>query len=146
MNKNYLVWGGVVLAVVLVGYFMMNGYSKPVEVKENQPVETVTATPTAIATTSDTVMSKISVDYTDSGFSPKTITIKVGEKVTWTNKSAKPMWVASAVHPTHNVLPGFDELASVSKDEEYTYAFVKAGSWKYHNHSSASDTGVVVVQ
>lgn len=145
-NKNYLVWGTVALIVALGGYFLLQGYSKPAEVMLNQPVTTETATPTAIATTSGEVMAKITVDYTDKGFLPKTITIKVGEKVTWTNKSANPMWVASAVHPTHNVLPGFDELTSVVKGETYSYTFAKAGNWRYHNHVGPSDTGVVVVE
>jgi hypothetical protein len=55
------------------------------------------------------------------------------------------MWVASAVHPTHLLLPGFDELKSTGKGGTYEYTFVKVGTWQYHNHVNPSDTGSVVV-
>lgn len=144
-SKNYLVWGVVVLVLVFVGYYFVKGYSKPAEVMQNQTTTTETAVPT-VATTSGEVMAKATVDYTDTGFSPKSVTVKVGDSVTWTNKSEKAMWVASAPHPAHTDLPGFDELASVENGGTYSYTFTKAGSWKYHNHKGASDSGVVVVQ
>jgi hypothetical protein len=55
------------------------------------------------------------------------------------------MWVASAVHPTHQLLPGFDQLASVAKGGTYEYSFAKVGTWKYHNHMKPTDFGGVVV-
>lgn len=85
------------------------------------------------------------VSYTDSGFLPKSITVKQGTLLTFTNNSSRGMWVASAVHPTHQLLPGFDELKSVQKGGMYEYAFTAVGTWKYHNHVAPGDTGVVVV-
>ena len=146
MKNNYLVWGAVALVAVLGGYFLLQGYSKPAEVTKSQPVETVTATPTSIATTGGEVMSKVSVEYTDSGFTPKSVTVKVGETVTFVNKSKKGMWVASAVHPTHQEYPEFDQKTSVKNGESYSFTFTKPGSWKYHNHVGPSDGGTVVVQ
>lgn len=146
MNKNYLVWGVVLLVVVLAGYYMMKGYSKPTEQTQNQTVTTETTSPTTVATTSGEVMTKATVDYTDSGFTPKSITVKVGTTVTWTNKASDKMWVASAPHPTHTDLPGFDQLGSVAKDGTYSYTFKKVGNWKYHNHLDPKDYGIVVVQ
>ena len=55
------------------------------------------------------------------------------------------MWVASAVHPTHQLLPGFDRAQKRVSGGTYDYAFVKVGTWKYHNHVNPSDTGAVVV-
>lgn len=85
------------------------------------------------------------VTYTDSGFSPATVTIKVGTTVAFMNESSGGMWVASAQHPTHQELPGFDQLRSVSKGGSYEYTFTKTGTWKYHNHVKAGDTAQVVV-
>lgn len=145
-SKNYLVWGVVVLVVVLVGYYFVKGYQSPTRQTQNQPTAVETAAPTAIATTSGEVTAKATVDYTDSGFSPKSITVKVGDTVTWTNKSGGSMWVASNPHPVHTDLSGFDELGSAGSGETYSYTFTKAGNWKYHNHVNAGDGGVVVVQ
>jgi len=144
-SKNYLVWGAAVLVVVLAGYYFIKGYQAPANQTQNQPVAAATAVPTTVATTSGAVAAKATVDYTDSGFTPKTITVKVGDTVTWTNKSGKSMWVASDVHPTHQELPGFDQLAGVPKGGGYSYTFQKVGSWKYHNHLGPKDTGTVVV-
>ena len=85
------------------------------------------------------------VTYSDSGFTPNTVTVKAGTTVSFVNESTKQMWVASAMHPTHQLLPGFDELESVGEGGTYEYTFAKIGTWKYHNHVGPSDTGSVVV-
>ena len=91
------------------------------------------------------IIGKAAVTYTDSGFSPKSLTVKVGTAVTFTNNSSAAMWVASAVHPTHQLLPGFDQLKSVGRGGIYEYTFAKVGTWKYHNHVAPADSGSVVV-
>lgn len=85
------------------------------------------------------------VTYTDTGFSPKSVTVKKGTTVTFQNEGIGKMWVASGVHPTHQLLPGFDELTSVQNGGSYDYTFVKVGTWQYHNHVKPSDLGIVVV-
>lgn len=89
---------------------------------------------------------KNSVSYDDNRFTPKSITVKVGTAVTWKNNGSKMMRVASAVHPTHQELPGFDQLTSTGNGTTYSYTFTKAGTWKYHNHMSPGNTGTVVVE
>jgi plastocyanin len=92
---------------------------------------------------------------TSSGFSPKTVTIKKGGTVTWSNESSGDMWVASAQHPTHTVYDGtslqehcgsgagaFDQC---NNGESYSFIFNKVGTWNYHNHNNSSQTGTVVV-
>lgn len=88
----------------------------------------------------------ITVSYTDSGFVPNSITVNSGTSVTFVNESTKKMWVASAVHPTHQVLPGFNQLAATEAGTSYTYTFSKAGQWRYHNHVATTDTGAVIVE
>ena len=92
------------------------------------------------------------------GFSPSTVTIAKGEKVTWTSSEGN-MWVASAGHPTHTVYDGtseadhcapnyagpipFDQCASGTS---YSFTFDKVGTWKYHNHANSAQFGTVIVQ
>jgi len=100
---------------------------------------------------SESVMEEDSVSenmitYSDSGFSPNTITVEQGTTVTFLNQSSGQMWVASSVHPTHQDYPGFDQLKGVGTGEKYTFIFDKVGTWKYHNHLSSSNIGTVVVQ
>ncbi|MCH7951221.1 cupredoxin domain-containing protein [Patescibacteria group bacterium] len=86
------------------------------------------------------------VVYTDAGFSPSAITVQAGTAVTFVNESSGVMWVASAVHPTHQNLRGFDQLKSTGHGTSYSYTFTQAGEWKYHDHRSPGETGTVVVQ
>ena len=84
--------------------------------------------------------------YTSSGFSPNILTIKKGESLTFVNESNRGLWVASAVHPTHEVYPEFDNRKSVPNGEKYTFKFDQVGQWKYHNHVSPADIGTIMVE
>ncbi|MDO8451750.1 MAG: hypothetical protein Q7S76_02670, partial [bacterium] len=86
------------------------------------------------------------ITYSDSGFTPASVTVSVGTTVQFVNEAETGMWVASAVHPTHQLLPGFDELTSVGRGGTYEYTFGKVGTWKYHNHMAPTKTGVVIVR
>jgi plastocyanin len=107
------------------------------------PVETSAKMETGAVATKST----ITVTYSDSGFSPKSVTIKKGEAVTFVNESSGGMSVASDPHPTHTDYPGFDQFKSLEKGQKsYTFTFEKIGSWGYHNHINPSMTGTVVVE
>ena len=88
----------------------------------------------------------ISISYTDSGFVPNEIKVRSGAVVTFVNNSSRAMWVASAIHPYHQDLPGFDQLQSVGRQGSYSFTFIKAGNWKYHNHVNPGDGGIVIVE
>lgn len=161
MNK--IILGVVVLAVgALVGWYVLQNRLGGV----NLPIPQGGVTPTistnfpggteGVKTTiyppgeskggvGETPVAVAAVSYTDVGFSPKSITVKKGTQVSFTNQSKKSMWVASAVHPTHQLLPGFDQLKSVGVGGSYQYTFIKAGTWKYHNHKVPEDVGTVIV-
>lgn len=155
MNNKVIVGLIVVVLGLVAGWYVLGGKGNLPGMSKTEPQATVTpAVGESPAVTTEAPVeggekggtsSGSSVSYTDSGFTPATLTVKVGTAVTFTNDSTKSMWVASAVHPTHQVLPGFDELTSVAKGGTYTYTFAKVGTWKYHNHVGPSDVGAVVV-
>lgn len=91
-------------------------------------------------------MGMATVTYTNNGFSPKKITVPMGTMIEFVNKSDIEMWVASNIHPEHDILPTFDQFKSVGKDKSYMYTFDKKGSWKYHDHLSPSFEGVINVE
>ena len=160
--NNKIFFGLLILAAgVLVGWYVLRGNSPSYETSNNNSVKT-TVSPTAKAGAGnpDTsvgsnaqgesmekggVQERKVVTYTDSGFAPQVLTVKQGVTVTFVNESSRGMWVASAVHPTHQLLPGFDQLSTAAKGATYEYVFVKVGTWKYHNHVSPADNGSVVV-
>ena len=85
------------------------------------------------------------VEIRNGRFDPPELKIKKGDTVIWTNASSRQVWPASAVHPTHQELPGFDSLRGISADESYSFRFDKPGSWRYHDHLNPALTGVVQV-
>jgi plastocyanin len=86
------------------------------------------------------------ITYTDTGFSPSSLTIKNGQTVAFKNESAGDMWVASAPHPTHTDYPEFDAKKAYKSGESYSFTFNKVGTWKFHNHAKPTNFGSVTVE
>lgn len=91
-------------------------------------------------------ISKAVINYTDKGFSPSPLQIKVGQTVQFVNKSASGMWVASGQHPTHTDYPGFDAKKAAPNGGIYEFTFTKVGAWKYHNHLNPTKSGLIIVK
>ena len=105
---------------------------------------------------SATVSSPVAVTYTESGFSPASITVKKGQVVLFLNNAdAQEVWVASAIHPTHGVYPqksasdclgsSFDACKGIKIGESWEFTFTQVGSWNYHDHLHTSKFGKVIV-
>jgi plastocyanin len=101
----------------------------------------------------------VAVALTSSGFVPKTITVPKGAVVVWLNEGSGSMWVASAMHPTHEVYgettrsehcaasytgaAPFDQCENSSR---FAFTFDQSGTWQYHNHLDGAQTGTVIVE
>lgn len=86
------------------------------------------------------------VRYTNNGFQPAKLTVPVGTMVEFINQSDKEMWVASNVHPDHEILPTFDQFKGVGKGQSYMYIFDKKGTWGYHDHLNPAFEGTITVE
>lgn len=142
MNNKILFTAGAVLVIGAIAGWVVLGKGGG---KEATSLPTTTQA-TAGTSTTPANGEKVMMSYTDTGFSPQTVTVKQGTTVEFVNTSSGQMWVASGEHPTHKLLPGFDELASVGRGGTYDYTFVKIGTWPLHNHMNPSDMGTVIVQ
>lgn len=168
-----VLWGVVILVVAGVLYLVfMQPVAAPTNVNVTATTTTsaqTTATTTATSTTDISgslgahvgvgtgAPMAVTVTYDGTSFSPQNVTIKKGGTITW-KSTGGIMEVASAMHPTHTVYDGtsrsthctegytgpkpFDQCAEGSS---YSYTFVKAGEWKYHNHEKSSAFGKVTV-
>lgn len=134
MNKY--IFGVVLVLVVITGWFLFR--TKEVTPVPSQVTQTETQT--------NTVATAPTVTYTNEGFSPAELTVKPGTVVTFINQSDSPMWVASGVHPTHLLYPGFDEKTSVSKGGSYSFTFITPGTHPYHNHVLLGKYGKIIVE
>lgn len=107
----------------------------------------VTASPAAspgVSPASGSATETISMD--DTGFSPATLSVAVGTTVVFVNDGQALHWPASAVHPTHEVLPGFDSKKGIATGDRYSYTFTEAGTWRFHDHLNPQLTGTIIVE
>lgn len=105
-------------------------------------VETVNG----VKVSSNETNSKSIVTYTDTGFNPSSLEIKVGQTVRFMNQSSHGMWVGSGPHPTHTAYPEFDAKKNIPNGEVYEFTFDKIGEWGYHNHKKENATGKIIVK
>lgn len=133
MNKILLI---IVILIVVLGTFILLGNKKT-----NPAITEPTAKP-AITKPSNPI---ITITLTDSGFTPKDITVKGETRVAWINKSGTVATVNSDDHPTHQ-LYRFLNLGEFADGSSVQVVFDKAGKYSYHNHLNASETGTVTVE
>lgn len=81
----------------------------------------------------------------DDIYEPKDLQIKLCAKVVFKNRASESRWPASNIHPTHGIYPEFDPQEPVEIDQEWSFIFDRAGSWRYHDHLKPSITGTIVV-
>ncbi|MFH0864415.1 MAG: cupredoxin domain-containing protein [Candidatus Gottesmanbacteria bacterium] len=89
--------------------------------------------------------SQVIVKATADGFSPGTVNIKSGSKVTWSNTSGQAISINSNNHPTHLLYPPLN-LGIVEDGNSVTLIFDKPGTYGYHNHLQPSQTGEIIVK
>lgn len=99
----------------------------------------------APAAPAEAVIGNAVISMTNTGYAPGTLTVPAGTSVTFRNDGSRNAWPASAVHPTHEELPGFDAKRPVRPGESYAFTFAQPGTWTYHDHLNPSITGQVVV-
>jgi plastocyanin len=72
-------------------------------------------------------------------FNPKSVTVKVGTTVTWTNKDDIPHGIAA----TGNV---FKRSNALDTDDRYSFTFTTPGAYQYFCYLHPQMTGTVVVE
>lgn len=129
--RKYFILFTLILSVFLAGCF--HSPSKTEEMATSEPAP---AASTAQAHR---------IDMTANGFSPSEISIKVGDTVNFVNTDTEIHWPASAMHPTHLLLPGFEALGGTAAGSTYAYTFTKTGTWGFHDHLHATSWGKIIV-
>ena len=146
MDVKNIVIGLIILVVVAGGgWYYMNSKNTitPAPVTETPSVESQ-ATPATESATTPAVKSMVTIS--SMGFEPKSITIKVGEEVTWTNSDTVTHTVNSDPHPTHGNYSILNTVGMIKAGESKSAMFDKAGTYTYHDHLYPSLTGTVIVQ
>lgn len=145
MSRNTAVAAIVVIVLVLAGWFFLRpkGTTTP-EVSQPTPTSTASESASPQASPSATMTEKV-VTISSTGFSPKSITIKAGESITWANSDSANHTVNSSPHPVHTDYPPLN-LGVIKPGESKSLSFPKAGTYKYHDHLNPSLFGSVTVE
>jgi plastocyanin len=95
------------------------------------------------------------VTFSDDGVSPAEVQIAKGQRVRFLNSSSAAVWPASGVHPTHTLYPekestdclgsSFDACKGLLTGEYFDFTFNYVGTWPYHDHLHAYNTGRITV-
>ena len=85
------------------------------------------------------------ITYSDSGYSPSTITVKSGDTIAIKNTSSSEMQFDSDPHPVHT---DDEELNAgpVAPGQTITFTVTTTGTYGYHNHLNPSDSGTIVIK
>lgn len=138
MNKIGLIL--IILVLVGAGIFLLGNNNK----QANKNIST-TPMPTVNQATGNENATEATVTVANSGFEPQSLTVKIGTKVVWMNKSGAEATVNSAQHPTHLVYPPLN-LGQFAQDSSVSLVFDKPGEYKYHNHLNPTQFGSITVE
>lgn len=92
------------------------------------------------------VAKEVTVSMTDTGFEPAQVSVAAGTTVVFVNNGQALHWPASAPHPQHTGLPGFDANKGLATGETYSFVFDKVGRWGFHDHLNTKLFGAVTVE
>jgi plastocyanin len=95
--------------------------------------------------------SAATITITSAGVSPKSVTVAVGQAVTFVNNDNRTHEMASDPHPQHGSCPSMEAgLGSLPAGQtKLTHAFGNAGTCRFHDHlddSNAAFQGTIIVQ
>lgn len=146
MKTSYWIAVVVIIAVLGIGLFLMKGQSTSpstpsVETQTTPSIEAASPEASASTMISEENMVTLSAD----GYSPATLNIKVGDKVTWVNKSGVAATVNSDPHPTHTAYPPLN-LGNFANGDMISLTFDKVGTYGYHNHLNPTQKGTIIVE
>ena len=143
MNSKILLV--IIALIVVLGTFILLGNKNTNTLPSNNQPESIKSEASATPAAVETNIQIANVILGDLGFVPQDITVKVGTTMVWINKSGKAATVNSDDHPTHKLYP-FLNLGEFSSSSSLQVVFDKAGTYSYHNHLNASETGTVTVE
>lgn len=170
MNQATIWAMALVLVVVVIGGIVMSRSTTPATVilttpttspasqflqtapSASPPAATASGTPSVEpvmvegGTKASPGKSANTITMNDTALSPTSLTVLAGTTVTFVNNGQGAHQPASAFHPTHQVLPGFDAKRGLQTGETYTFTFTKPGTWSFHDHLNPSLTGRIIVQ
>jgi plastocyanin len=144
----------LIILIVAIGsgsiYVFLTPSSQPEKMNERTKLvgkPFINSTPAASTSINDPQEPAAAFIYTDEGFNPKTVSIRVGQKVLWRNASLHKMLITASKSSegTASSNPDFNQSKAVEQDGLFLFLFWKSGVYTFENKERPSDKGSVTV-
>lgn len=150
MNKTGVIIAGIALLVIGGGAYALTQNSDDSTDSANTSQDDNQATDTngsgqSATTDNGEAVETSTITYTNDGFSPATITVKVGTTITVKNNSSGVLQFNSNPHPDHTDEEELN-LDSLGPGKSTTFEVTQTGRFGFHNHLNEDDTGTLIVQ
>lgn len=143
MNKKALI-AVVLLVVVVAGAAWWLTRSTTSTNNTNAGTQS-TQSPQPAAQEDGSSAEQVTITYSDSGYSPQSVTVKSGDTVVIKNESSRSMQFESDPHPAHTNNTELN-AGSVPPGQSMSFMVNRVGTFGYHNHLNASQKGTIVVE
>ena len=142
---------GVVALLALAGCgSLSNSYGSAPKSGDASGGATVMPAPASSAAAAANPATGDTVAIQNFAFTPQTLTVKAGTKVTWTNSDSAPHTVTSTDGPSTSASPtGLFDSGQLASGASYSFTFTKAGTYFYEctiHASMASMHAKIVVK
>lgn len=150
MKKSTIIIGSIVAAIlVIVGIYAVTGSEDDPGTTSgtdtSQNTDNSDSADSTDASDTDEAVAGDTIAYTDSGFSPATLTVTAGTTITIKNDSTQELQFNSDQHPIHTDNSDLN-VGDVAPGESKTFTISEAGTWGYHNHLNSGDGGEIIVE
>lgn len=142
MDNRFLLPLAVIVLVIIGGLVLLGSNN----FKPGAPLTPGVGGGPGVSSSASPSSNQNTVTYSSTGFDPKTITIKMGQTVTWVNQDTNSLQVASSPHPTHTDYPPLNSVGTIEPGQMSSFTFSTAGTFKYHDHLNPQNWGEVIVE
>lgn len=155
MNKKYIILAIAVLVVLYASslLFKDSAFAPNAQDAKKLDVATTTSSTTtapkpAVKKTTTPAVPKVSaytISYTDTGFSPTVIEVKLGSTITFVNNSSRELSIASTDIGGFGVTL-LNQKGSINRGGTFKVTFTGTGTWNYMNRLWQRDGGNIIVK
>lgn len=155
MNKKYIILVIAVLVVLYASSLLFKDSALAPNAQDAKKLDLASTTPSittapkpAVKKTTTPAVPKVSaytVSYTDAGFNPGVIEVKLGSSVKFVNNSSRELSVASTDIGGFGVTL-LNQKGSIVRGGTFSVTFTGTGTWHYMNRLWQRDGGNIIVK
>lgn len=145
MKKGLVAFGAILIVTGTIFFVLTNKGTAPAPANGVQsPDNSPSLQPTDTTTNTDTAPAVV-ITYTNDGFSPKSVTAKVGDVIEVNNQSSQSLQFSSDSHPAHIKNTELNQ-STISAGGSQTFTVTKKGTFGFHNHLDSRQSGTLTVE